>query len=230
MSLSYLPFTLNQSKCLTAHDALREAPLRKTLVCWLHAVGANPSIRLTADESWRSNGASDAELAHWLHAIGVEDCAVLLDIELEPAKALDVLLAIADTVRGRVLIGEQGGEEASMSDTLQLMQDLAANQESVFDDRCEIFPLSIQLLTKDRTGSGNRSKGATKPNFAEQLAALEQVCSLSLSFNLDGVLLTLGLVSNETRLASASRQPERGWKHWVYLHLWTMHQRPQTPR
>ncbi|RLN59341.1 hypothetical protein BBJ29_002670 [Phytophthora kernoviae] len=104
---------------------------------------------------------------------GLEDGSGLLCDNVDPMRVLDALLVVTETVHGRMLIEEQGGEEASLLDTTRLMDDLATHHESVFDDRCEIFPLSIQMLVMHRAGSTNQDL-LTTTLIDDEVAALEQ--------------------------------------------------------
>lgn len=89
----------------------------------------------------------------------------------------DALLFVMENVKGRVLIEEEGGEEASLLDTMQLMDDLATHQDSVFDDRCDIFPLSIRplLIVMNRADSSSKH-GLAIAAIGEEINTAEQVC------------------------------------------------------
>lgn len=50
-------------------DALRALALRRPMLLWLHAVYADPRVRLVEDEAWAKAEPSDGELEQWLRSL-----------------------------------------------------------------------------------------------------------------------------------------------------------------
>lgn len=124
---------------------------RRTLLLWLFAIYRRPSAR--ENDQWVREEPTDEQLIHWLCLVlSVPGDAHTLRTLLHEAEAseqiLRQLLLLVETVQGRVALEEQG-KHTILQDASDFLSDIAANQESVFDTRCELFPTSIQLMTNE---------------------------------------------------------------------------------
>ncbi|TYZ58356.1 hypothetical protein PybrP1_000828 [[Pythium] brassicae (nom. inval.)] len=143
---------------------------RRPLLLWLFAIYRSPDARFEDDERWTRHEPADAELLLWLRLAGAPDPKTLLDGDATHESASAQLLRVADFVVGRVLLEERGAS-VCMSETLQLLDDIATHADSVFDTRCEIFPVSIQLVAAD---DGGGSGSVTTQQLAADIEFIDQ--------------------------------------------------------
>lgn len=70
----------------------------------------------------------------------------------------------------RWLEWQERGEAACLAESLEMMNDLATNQASVFDSECQIFPMSIQMQCAGDFDIAQRST-----QLADDITSLERV-------------------------------------------------------
>ncbi|TMW63603.1 hypothetical protein Poli38472_002544 [Pythium oligandrum] len=133
-------------------ERLQSGAFRRTLCLWLYAVYHQPELRKGSDEQWTRNEPTPERLTRWLQMLGVgneSECLRLVDetTAWDP-RMLRSLLLVIETVHGRVMI-EERGEGVVLDETMALLRDVVTHQDAVFDGRCDIFPLSIQMISND---------------------------------------------------------------------------------